>query len=69
MGFFLGGGVRGDKFAFRVLVGIKPFFIWLNLADFVSQQSLMDQYFARMRSLMMSKELPARIRFLLQVRT
>uniref|UniRef100_A0A8D0CER7 Eukaryotic translation initiation factor 4 gamma 2 n=1 Tax=Salvator merianae TaxID=96440 RepID=A0A8D0CER7_SALMN len=28
--------------------------------------SLMDQYFARMRSLMMSKELPARIRFLLQ---
>lgn len=31
-------------------------------------QSLMDQYFARMCSLMLSKELPARIRFLLQVR-
>ena len=29
-------------------------------------QSLMDQYFARMRSLMNNKELPARIRFLLQ---
>lgn len=29
-------------------------------------QSLMDQYFGRMRSLMNNKELPARIRFLLQ---
>lgn len=29
-------------------------------------QSLMDQYFGRMRSLTHSKELPARIRFLLQ---
>ena len=29
----------------------------------------MDQYFARMCSLMLSKELPARIRFLLQVIT
>lgn len=29
-------------------------------------QSLMDQYFGRMRSLMNNKDLPARIRFLLQ---
>lgn len=29
-------------------------------------QSLMDRYFARMRFLVLSKELPARIRFLLQ---
>lgn len=29
-------------------------------------QSLMDQYFSRMRSLMNNKDLPARIRFLLQ---
>ena len=29
-------------------------------------QSLMDQYFGRIRSLMNNKELPARIRFLLQ---
>lgn len=29
-------------------------------------QSLMDQYFGRMDSLMNNKELPARIRFLLQ---
>uniref|UniRef100_A0A8C7E350 Eukaryotic translation initiation factor 4 gamma 2 n=1 Tax=Naja naja TaxID=35670 RepID=A0A8C7E350_NAJNA len=34
--------------------------------DHAKAKSLMDQYFARMRSLMMSKELPARIRFLLQ---
>lgn len=33
---------------------------------FPPHQSLMDQYFARMRSLMNNKELPARIRFLLQ---
>lgn len=32
----------------------------------VPLQSLMDQYFGRMRSLMNNKELPARIRFLLQ---
>uniref|UniRef100_A0A8C3FC22 Eukaryotic translation initiation factor 4 gamma 2 n=1 Tax=Chrysemys picta bellii TaxID=8478 RepID=A0A8C3FC22_CHRPI len=36
--------------------------------DHAKAKSLMDQYFARMRSLMLSKELPARIRFLLQVR-
>lgn len=35
------------------------------MGDF-SFQSLMDQYFGRMRSLTGSKELPARIRFLLQ---
>ncbi|XP_068801210.1 eukaryotic translation initiation factor 4 gamma 2 isoform X2 [Struthio camelus] len=34
--------------------------------DHAKAKSLMDQYFARMRSLMSSKELPARIRFLLQ---
>lgn len=34
--------------------------------DEFSFQSLMDQYFGRMRSLTSSKELPARIRFLLQ---
>uniref|UniRef100_A0A803TRE7 Eukaryotic translation initiation factor 4 gamma 2 n=1 Tax=Anolis carolinensis TaxID=28377 RepID=A0A803TRE7_ANOCA len=34
--------------------------------DHAKAKSLMDQYFARMRSLMMCKELPARIRFLLQ---
>ncbi|CAM2115509.1 unnamed protein product [Caretta caretta] len=34
--------------------------------DHAKAKSLMDQYFARMRSLMLSKELPARIRFLLQ---
>lgn len=37
------------------------------ISTFLFPQSLMDQYFARMRSLMSSKELPARIRFLLQV--
>ena len=31
-----------------------------------SVQSLIDQYFSRMRSLAINKELPARIRFLLQ---
>lgn len=35
------------------------------MGDF-SFQSLMDQYFGRMHSLTSSKELPARIRFLLQ---
>ncbi|XP_049636628.1 eukaryotic translation initiation factor 4 gamma 2 [Suncus etruscus] len=34
--------------------------------DHERAKSLMDQYFARMCSLMLSKELPARIRFLLQ---
>ncbi|XP_059507827.1 eukaryotic translation initiation factor 4 gamma 2-like [Stegostoma tigrinum] len=34
--------------------------------DHEKAKSLMDQYFARMRSLMQNKELPARIRFLLQ---
>uniref|UniRef100_A0A4W3GQQ5 Eukaryotic translation initiation factor 4 gamma 2 n=1 Tax=Callorhinchus milii TaxID=7868 RepID=A0A4W3GQQ5_CALMI len=34
--------------------------------DHEKAKSLMDQYFARMRSLMLNKELPARIRFLLQ---
>ncbi|TNN00152.1 hypothetical protein fugu_011398 [Takifugu bimaculatus] len=34
--------------------------------DHEKAKSLMDQYFARMRSLMNNKELPARIRFLLQ---
>ncbi|XP_066556511.1 eukaryotic translation initiation factor 4 gamma 2b isoform X2 [Amia ocellicauda] len=34
--------------------------------DHEKAKSLMDQYFARMRSLMTNKELPARIRFLLQ---
>uniref|UniRef100_W5M8G5 Eukaryotic translation initiation factor 4 gamma 2 n=2 Tax=Lepisosteus oculatus TaxID=7918 RepID=W5M8G5_LEPOC len=34
--------------------------------DHEKAKSLMDQYFARMRSLMTHKELPARIRFLLQ---
>ncbi|XP_078537067.1 eukaryotic translation initiation factor 4 gamma 2 isoform X1 [Lissotriton helveticus] len=34
--------------------------------DHAKAKSLMDQYFARMRALMSSKELPARIRFLLQ---
>ena len=34
--------------------------------DHEQVKSLMDQYFARMCSLMLSKELPARIRFLLQ---
>lgn len=36
------------------------------LIDTFVFQSLMDQYFGRMRSLTCSKELPARIRFLLQ---
>lgn len=36
------------------------------LSPSVFPQSLMDQYFGRMRSLMNNKELPARIRFLLQ---
>ncbi|KAL4648902.1 eukaryotic translation initiation factor 4 gamma 2-like, partial [Arapaima gigas] len=34
--------------------------------DHEKAKSLMDQYFARMRSLMSNKDLPARIRFLLQ---
>ena len=36
------------------------------LTNTFSFQSLMDQYFGRMQSLTINKELPARIRFLLQ---
>lgn len=37
-----------------------------SLSASLPLQSLMDQYFGRMRSLMNNKDLPARIRFLLQ---
>ena len=43
----------------------KILFVSLNNTFFLFQ-SLMDQYFSRMRSLTNNKELPARIRFLLQ---
>lgn len=47
------------------LIILAPLETSLLMGDF-SFQSLMDQYFGRMRSLTGSKELPARIRFLLQ---
>lgn len=65
-------GPKLDHAKAKVIVKQKPPKIILVpsvtslLMDKFFFQSLMDQYFGRMRSLTGSKELPARIRFLLQ---